>query len=175
MPTLEYTETRQIIRCRKCGLNQFWTTSGKCRRCSEELTAITETDLALRFIFTNSSMFDDPIVASTRGARYVKKKALTKHFLKYQRSNPSSLLGKLDYYGWKCRYCKIRLEEGVNLSWDHAIPQSRGGTDILCNLLPCCRSCNSSKNDLNIFEYLRLIKGQVRRKYYSRKMHLYAM
>lgn len=41
-----------------------------------------------------------------------------------------------------CVYCGSTEK----LTIDHVIPLARGGTHELKNLLPCCRSCNSSKN-----------------------------
>jgi 5-methylcytosine-specific restriction endonuclease McrA len=64
------------------------------------------------------------------------------------------LAEKLAYYGGKCRYCGIFLVQGENLSWDHAIPVSRGGIDMLSNLLPCCRKCNRAKFTKTFFEFL---------------------
>jgi 5-methylcytosine-specific restriction endonuclease McrA len=66
------------------------------------------------------------------------------------------LKGKLAYYGNRCRYCRVELVKRVNLTWDHAIPRSRGGTDLIANLLPCCMSCNAHKSAKTIFEYLGL-------------------
>ena len=43
----------------------------------------------------------------------------------------------------QCEYCG-RTDE---LSWDHLIPQSKGGPDIAENLVLCCRGCNSSKGN----------------------------
>lgn len=43
--------------------------------------------------------------------------------------------------GYACVYCGSPL----NLSLDHIIPQSRGGSHDPDNLCTCCRSCNSSK------------------------------
>lgn len=64
---------------------------------------------------------------------------------------------KLAYYGWKCRYCGVFLIKGVNLTWDHAIPTSRGGTDDISNLLPCCPTCNAKKGAKSFFEFLLVI------------------
>jgi 5-methylcytosine-specific restriction endonuclease McrA len=50
----------------------------------------------------------------------------------------------------RCTYCG----EVKPLTRDHAIPLSRGGTDDISNIVPACRSCNSSKNARTIGEYL---------------------
>lgn len=44
-----------------------------------------------------------------------------------------------------CAYCGA-----IATSIDHVIPISKGGVDVLGNLLPCCRSCNSSKGTKDI-------------------------
>lgn len=41
-----------------------------------------------------------------------------------------------------------------SLTWDHVIPLSKGGRDDNGNLLPLCHSCNTSKGDRNIEEWL---------------------
>jgi len=46
-----------------------------------------------------------------------------------------------------------------NLQTDHLIPKSRGGSDSADNLVQSCRSCNTSRNDKGIFEWLGL-KGK---------------
>ena len=45
--------------------------------------------------------------------------------------------------GWKCVYC----ESKKNLTIDHVLPKCRGGKNIWSNLVTCCNSCNSKKND----------------------------
>ena len=45
-----------------------------------------------------------------------------------------------------------------DLSTDHLIPKNRGGDDSADNLVLSCRSCNSSRGDRGIFEWLGLKK-----------------
>ena len=53
-------------------------------------------------------------------------------------------LARVDYYGWRCRWC-LREVTLKTLTKDHVIPISGGGTDWASNLVPACKSCNSSK------------------------------
>jgi hypothetical protein len=48
-----------------------------------------------------------------------------------------------------CIYCSCT----ENLSWDHLIPVSKGGPNIISNQVVACRSCNSSKGGKDIFEW----------------------
>lgn len=45
-----------------------------------------------------------------------------------------------------CHYCKS-LSSGTEMTIDHVIPMSAGGPHDLANLVVCCQSCNSSKQD----------------------------
>jgi len=45
-----------------------------------------------------------------------------------------------------------------DLSTDHLIPRNRGGDDCADNLVLSCRSCNSSRGDKGVFEWLGLDK-----------------
>jgi 5-methylcytosine-specific restriction endonuclease McrA len=45
-------------------------------------------------------------------------------------------------WGWACPYC--RCDEG-EVTLDHIVPLSRGGSHHVYNLVPCCKACNSSK------------------------------
>lgn len=55
-----------------------------------------------------------------------------------------------------------------NLSTDHLIPRNRGGDDSSDNLVQACTSCNSSRGDKGVFEWLGLdgtyINEELRRK-----------
>lgn len=45
-----------------------------------------------------------------------------------------------------CHYCGERFFFG-QLTKDHVVPQSKGGRDIVENLVPSCGPCNSVKAD----------------------------
>ena len=51
------------------------------------------------------------------------------------------LKARFDYYGNKCYNCG----SDEKLHADHRIPLSRGGSNHPANIIPLCRSCNSSK------------------------------
>lgn len=56
---------------------------------------------------------------------------------------------------WKrhCAYCGIRLTN-QNISRDHRIPLSRGGTNDIRNILPSCLSCNHRKHTMTDAEFI---------------------
>jgi len=49
----------------------------------------------------------------------------------------------------KCAYC----ESTEYLTIDHIVPQSKGGSDFITNVLCCCRRCNNSKSHINWEEW----------------------
>jgi len=61
--------------------------------------------------------------------------------------------------GWKteapvaCHYCRV-VSPGTDMTMDHVIPMSAGGPHDLTNLVVCCKSCNSSKQDKLPAEWL---------------------
>lgn len=54
-------------------------------------------------------------------------------------------------YGNRCLRCG-RAELVIDLTLDHVIPYSKGGTNWISNVQPLCFSCNSSKGQ-NITDY----------------------
>lgn len=56
-------------------------------------------------------------------------------------------------WGWTCAYCGVQLAKGSR-SIDHMIPISKAGKNDCDNMIPCCRSCNSSKNNKLLEEWL---------------------
>lgn len=69
-----------------------------------------------------------------------------------------------------CIYCGVT--EG--LTQDHIIPSSKGGPDIPANIVPACKSCNSSKHNRDIFEWYFLERkaDSIPRKVWSRYLKL---
>ena len=54
-----------------------------------------------------------------------------------------------DKWNHKCAYCG----NTENLTIDHIIPQCKGGSDFLTNVVCCCRFCNNSKSHTNWEEW----------------------
>lgn len=52
-------------------------------------------------------------------------------------------------HGPACGYCgKV-----APLTADHRVPLSRGGMNVIANIIPACRSCNSRKNVMTEAEF----------------------
>lgn len=56
---------------------------------------------------------------------------------------------KFAQLGDVCFYCR----KAGKLEADHATPLSRGGSDDIGNILPACKSCNSSKGSRTVAEF----------------------
>ena len=58
----------------------------------------------------------------------------------------------------RCRYCGTAMRGKPNSptepTVDHIVPQSRGGSDEIINLVAACRSCNSSKGAMSHAEFM---------------------
>ncbi|MDD2192843.1 MAG: HNH endonuclease [Bacteroidales bacterium] len=52
-----------------------------------------------------------------------------------------------------CQYCHKTIEP-KNLTIEHIIPVSKGGIDDIINYITVCRSCNSSKKDKSLIEFI---------------------
>jgi 5-methylcytosine-specific restriction endonuclease McrA/RNase P subunit RPR2 len=55
---------------------------------------------------------------------------------------------KIDFNN-RCSYCGIEVE----LTQEHFIPLNSGGEYTINNIIPACKSCNSSKQDNDFFEW----------------------
>ncbi|MBN8526645.1 MAG: HNH endonuclease [Planctomycetes bacterium] len=48
--------------------------------------------------------------------------------------------------GFTCQYCGVRVSMATGTR-DHVMPRSRGGPDLLSNVVTACRACNTRKGD----------------------------
>lgn len=56
-------------------------------------------------------------------------------------------------HGWACAYCG-KPESAPEI--EHVVPLSRGGKDVMANVVPACRGCNRSKGRMTGAEFLQL-------------------
>lgn len=59
-----------------------------------------------------------------------------------------------------CHYCAKRLEKS-QVTMDHVLPISRGGTSTKGNVVPACKDCNNQKKNLTPVEWLEYLQGQL--------------
>lgn len=78
-------------------------------------------------------------------ARHKQRLRETPHHLTYE-----DWLEVLRLYRNACAYCG---RDDVRLTRDHARPLSRGGDDVIANIVPACGSCNSKKSTRTLLEY----------------------
>lgn len=69
------------------------------------------------------------------------------------RVNGRDLKREFARQGARCVYCGATFPTFAAASWDHVVPVSRGGSFGVGNLVPCCQSCNSSKNNKTVMEW----------------------
>lgn len=55
----------------------------------------------------------------------------------------------LEEFDDTCAYC-----DAPATTWDHIVPISKGGTTAPWNIVPACQTCNSSKKDRDLEEWL---------------------
>jgi len=51
-----------------------------------------------------------------------------------------------------CHYCKVPLNKS-EMTVDHLTPKSRGGSNAMSNLVPCCFMCNNTKANKTAAEF----------------------
>jgi len=59
---------------------------------------------------------------------------------------------KKQEFNYRCAYCGRR---SIELTKDHIVPLTKGGTDSIDNIVPACEYCNKSKGtkDVSHFEF----------------------
>lgn len=58
-----------------------------------------------------------------------------------------------------CWYCGKEVEPS-KLTKDHIFPRSKGGDNDMDNIIMVCKSCNSSKGDMDLFEWYAEIRHE---------------
>lgn len=93
--------------------------------------------------------------------KFTKQKTVTK-FL----NNTKHRTGEVGTYGladWRdamlhfkgaCAYCGTVPTRHKKLTKDHVLAVNNGGKTTRDNIVPSCRSCNSSKGDTDVFEWM---------------------
>jgi len=55
--------------------------------------------------------------------------------------------------GLACAYCGASVEDGTQMSLDHLMPHSQGGSNHVSNLVTCYSRCNSARGDRPVEEF----------------------
>lgn len=83
----------------------------------------------------------------------LRKKAKRKFALETAEVNNFTIedwLALCEAVDYKCAYCR----KETKLTVDHVVPLIRGGEHTLVNIIPLCKSCNSSKNNKTLLEFI---------------------
>jgi hypothetical protein len=59
-------------------------------------------------------------------------------------------------YGGRCAYCGSKEKVG----FDHIVPLSRGGSNSIDNMVPCCKECNKSKHATPLLVWMWKMKSK---------------
>lgn len=148
--------------CNKCAkelpASEFAKNQYKCKQCdSEYYLAHREEKLAQRKAWRETHLGYwrdlDPVRDKTPERRHVRDLKNHRRRIWAQSSGRGytrlEWLPKLQQFRYKCYICGNDWQEK-----DHITPLSRGGSNEIENLAPICRSCNSSKCNATLEEFL---------------------
>ena len=162
----------QYKTCTKCGQTKFLTDFNKrasskdgyrcsCRGCDKNTRAIYKRkprNNEIKYGFTPYALLSEAQKERKRaGSRAWNKANKAKRTLAMakrralQKGNGCFLVTDKEIekiQKMACLYCGLAGGEV-----DHVIPLTKGGCHSIGNLAPCCRSCNSSKNNLLLMEW----------------------
>ena len=97
-----------------------------------------------------------------RGGKKMSKKKKPKK--RVNRKRPSSITLRKTYFrnvpkSHPCGYCGLVR---VRYHMDHIKAWSKGGSNGKANLTPCCQSCNLSKSDSTVLQWMRRLSTRKR-------------
>jgi 5-methylcytosine-specific restriction endonuclease McrA len=135
--------------CRNAAKAKYYAENAEKERASQAKYYAENREKKLAYQVKYRKDNPDKVRAHRHQRRAVKANASGTH-------TASDWKAKLEYYGYRCRYCGIHKSETSEgwLEADHAIPLSRGGTNFISNIVPACRSCNASKHAKTFKDYL---------------------
>ena len=68
-------------------------------------------------------------------------------------ASADQIMARIAYYGYLCYLCGVPYE-----AIDHVVPLSKGGSNWPANLRPICNTCNPSKGDKSLGEFITYSK-----------------
>jgi 5-methylcytosine-specific restriction endonuclease McrA len=57
-----------------------------------------------------------------------------------------------------CVYCKDDINDGIEFTLDHVIPQELGGSNAATNLVTACKKCNSQKQNKSLSQFMKYLE-----------------
>lgn len=57
-----------------------------------------------------------------------------------------------------CVYCGKHIDDGIELTLDHLLPQELGGSNDEKNLVTACKQCNSCKGTKTLSQFVSYLK-----------------
>ena len=62
--------------------------------------------------------------------------------------------------GSYCWYCGKEFKNKAELTIDHVFPRSKGGANDMDNIIMVCKTCNSSKGNMDLFEWYATVRKE---------------
>jgi len=62
--------------------------------------------------------------------------------------------------GLRCTYCGKGIEDEIQLTLDHVLPQELGGSNSEKNLVTACKCCNSAKGSKSIGKFFKYLEAR---------------
>lgn len=139
-----------------------------CRECSSQIGEGRRRDAK----FCSRKCIDDYRTKNVDRSEYLEstREVRAAYVREWRRSNPASTrvsryrrrflesTGTISERDWsrlvnhfdgRCAYCGDKCD----VTLDHVVPLSRGGTNTIGNVLPACQPCNSSKHNKFLIEW----------------------
>lgn len=91
------------------------------------------------------SEYDDCAIRSAREVFPVPSVVAAREYVNLDTPAPKTRWNVFLAYDFTCAYCRAKGLPVEDLTFDHVIPRSRGGSSTWSNIVPACRTCNEAK------------------------------